>query len=479
MPSSDVYTFGAKFNTKILALLCNKPTILSTYRDIIDPSYFQSHIHQTLCQAIVKISDYTATINSDTLLEVCMELVPDDSDEEREIYEQIISEIDEVNLDDWELVVDRLIDFAKHSALTNAVVEGADLIDKQPEDYGDQLQQLIGDAIQVGDDVLDRGSDPVDCYEEAIARIQNPESIDMVPTGLSHLDDALGGGARKGGLYIVLGPQKGGKSIALMNIAVGSARQTANKNVVYYSLEMQEDILMERFVSRMLKKTTKEIRELGDKAIPEYKKAQNLLGGQILFKQYPTKTASINTIKSHLNSLIATGFKPDVIIIDYSNIVKPRIKHNDKRHEYASIYEDMRALAGEYDVPVWSADQAVRGANNSKVIMSEATSESHEKTTICDFMASICQTQKEKLAGEARLYVTLNRNGAQDVVIDCRMRKDIALITTTNLREPDARDLVELEDAADGDSDKPRRQRKEKDEDPGRNLIGKHKRQKS
>jgi replicative DNA helicase len=134
------------------------------------------------------------------------------------------------------------------------------------------------------------------------------------------------------------------------------------------------------------------------------------LEGNLIIKYYPTRTASITTITSHIEKCISQGKKPDMIVLDYADLIRPS-KAGDKRLELNDIYEDLRGVAGEYDIPIWTASQANRSATEEDVIEGNKVSESYNKVMVCDFIMSLSRKLNDKIGGTGRWHIIKNRFG--------------------------------------------------------------------
>ena len=139
------------------------------------------------------------------------------------------------------------------------------------------------------------------------------------------------------------------------------------------------------------------------------------LTGELIIKYYPTKTASVSSLKAHLDKLILQGKKPDIVIVDYADLLRSTNgKGRDSLHqELENIYEDLRGLAGEYEVPVFTASQANRSSAESDIITGEQVASSFAKIMIGDFVISLSRKVTDKIAGTGRWYVIKNRFGPE------------------------------------------------------------------
>jgi len=201
-----------------------------------------------------------------------------------------------------------------------------------------------------------------------------------------------------------------GKSMVLVHL--GAAALKAGKNVVHYTLELQDKVVALRYdscltgvpISNVVEQ--KDIIWEGVKDIP----------GKLLVKEYPTKMATTTTIRNHLEKLRRKDFKVDLVIIDYGDLLRPVSSQKEKRNELESIYEEMRGIAQSYDCPVWTASQTNRSGINAEVITMESISEAFNKCFVADFIFTVSRTIRDKNTNEGRIYVAKNRNGPDGIV---------------------------------------------------------------
>ncbi len=142
------------------------------------------------------------------------------------------------------------------------------------------------------------------------------------------------------------------------------------------------------------------------------------IDGTLIIKEYPTKSASVATLKNHIEKLRKRGIEPDLILVDYADLLRPARSSSEKRHELEETYEGLRGLAQSYDIPVWTASQTNRGGLNAEVITMEAISEAFNKCFVADFIFSLSRTVQDKQANKGRLFIAKNRNGPDGIVFD-------------------------------------------------------------
>lgn len=446
---SDVYSFSEGFQLKILALVARDKATFISYRDVIKPKYFKKDIHIDLARIIHNYYDTEmdrakikgTEVNPPTL-EVLWEEIRKltnankNKSKLREQYEDCAIDIMNMDLSDAEYIKDSLIEFGKNAAIEHAILESVDEITRGREKGGvdyNKIEGLISSAIRVGEDIGDLG---VDYFETAEERMENYkqgiEGVRKVPTGMSGLDKVLRGGLGDGELGVVIAPPSRGKSFSLINIGAGAILQ--GYNVVHYTLEMPEAQVAKRYDNRLLQKDIGYLKENSNKALQALVNMQKFVKGQLVIKKYRTNEATVNTIRSHLTRLhMEKGFKPDVIIVDYADLVQPRRTYSDKRFELESVYLDLRDLAGEYNCPVWTASQTNRGGLDKKVITIGDLAEAFNKANIADFMVALCQTTDEKADGVMRFHISKYRDGESSITLDGDIDYKTAMIAIYDL----------------------------------------------
>ena len=195
-------------------------------------------------------------------------------------------------------------------------------------------------------------------------------------------------------------------------VHLGAEALKAGKNVVHYSLELQDKVVALRYdscISGIMLSDVKDQKDMVWESIKDVK-------GKLIVKEYPTKSATTNTIKNHLDKLKRKDFKVDMVIIDYGDLIRPINAQREKRNELESIYEEMRAIAQIYGCPVWTASQTNRSGLNAEVITMESISEAFNKCFVADFIFTISRTIKDKNTNEGRIFVAKNRNGPDGLV---------------------------------------------------------------
>jgi replicative DNA helicase len=236
-----------------------------------------------------------------------------------------------------------------------------------------------------------------------------------IPTPWPVINDLADGGFGKGELVVFVAPAGIGKSWGLINVGAHAVRN--GLNVVHYTLELNEGYVGQRYdavltgiAAQNLKYNQEDIAAMVGK-----------LKGDLTIKYYPTKTASCSTIRAHIEKMILMGKKPDLVIVDYADLLRGTVSRKEMRHELESIYEDLRGVAGEYEIPLFTASQANRSALEQDVIEADKISESYSKVMIADFVLSLSRKVTDKIAGTGRFHIIKNRFGPDGITFPSKM----------------------------------------------------------
>jgi hypothetical protein len=138
--------------------------------------------------------------------------------------------------------------------------------------------------------------------------------------------------------------------------------------------------------------------------------------GRLIIKEFPTNTATIYTLRAHIERLNIKGFQPGLIIIDYADIMRSTRRYDSLRHELKLIYEELRAFAMEKRVPIWTASQSNKEGSMTEIVDLNNMSEAYGKAMVADVVLSISRRSFEKSTGHGRLYVAKNRAGRDGLV---------------------------------------------------------------
>jgi len=212
-----------------------------------------------------------------------------------------------------------------------------------------------------------------------------------------------------GELGVIVAPAGIGKSWTLQ--ALGAHAVATGKTVVHYTLELNAQYVGLRYDTIVSGQPTGNLQYHKEEVL----KKINQLKGELIIKYYPTRTASVNTLAAHLQQCEMQGLKPDMVIVDYADIMKSTSNFTEKRHQIGHVYEELRGMAGEFDIPLWTASQANRSSLEEDVIGADKVSEDYSKVMTADFVMSMSRKVEDKIANTGRFHVIKNRFGPDGI----------------------------------------------------------------
>jgi replicative DNA helicase len=342
----------------------------------------------------------------------------------------------------FEWVINTTEQWCKDRAIYLALMESIQIADGNHEKKGrDAIPSILQDALAVsfdnniGHDYFENSDDRYEYYHDVQSKI---------PFDIDRLNQITKGGVISKTLNIIMGTTNAGKSICLCSFAAGYLRQ--NKNVLYISLEMSEEEIAKRIDANLLDLNIDTISSVSKKLYDEkIKNLQNRLNGNLIIKEYPTGGASVNNFRALLNELeLKKKFIPDIIVVDYLSIcASSRFRKGfSNSYEYVgSIAEELRGLAKEYDVPLWSAIQSNRDQQANSDPTLAGISESAKIGHVSDFLVAIISNEELEQLGQYMFKQIKNRYNQKS-----KLTRFVVGIDYNKMRLYDVEDTTLMED---------------------------------
>ena len=305
--------------------------------------------------------------------------------------------------------------WCKDRAVHLAVMEAINIIDGKS---GDKAEGAIPDILSKALGVTFDTNVGHDYIENAQARFDFYNTHeDKMAFDLDMMNTITNGGVPNKTLNIILAGTGVGKSLAMCHLA--SAALSQGKNVLYITLEMAEERIAERIDANLFDVRIDQLKNMtNDRFTSKVEAIASKTTGKLVVKEYPTASAHVGHFRALLTELkMKKDFIPDVIYVDYLNICSSsRIKGlSGSVNTYSlikAIAEELRGLAVETNVPIWSATQVTRtGFNNSDVELTD-TSESFGLPATADLMIALISN--EKLEGMGQLMIKQLKNRYND-----------------------------------------------------------------
>lgn len=388
--------YGPTFQLKVINALLKNKNFLLNMRDMIDPVYFTHPGHKWIIEETLKYFDkFHTTVTLDSLK---IEVKKIDNDILQTAVKEQLKLIYTTQYDDQEYVEEEFSNFCKNQLLKNALLESVDLL---KHGHYDDIRLMIDNALKIGAD-KNLGHE----YVKDIEDRYREESRKVVPTPWSIINDLLQGGLGNGDFGLIFGGPGGGKSWAL--VALGAFAASLGYKVIHYTLELGEAYVGKRYDAFYTNISVSEVHLHKDKVIEALQKIED----NVIIKEYSPKIASLTTIKAHIQKTKDLGFEPDLILIDYVDLLKaPSKKSRDKKEEIDDLYYGTKGLAKELQLPIWSVSQVNRAGAKDEVVEGDKAAGSYDKMMVIDFGMSQSRLRKDKTEGTGRFHIMKNRYG--------------------------------------------------------------------
>jgi hypothetical protein len=299
--------------------------------------------------------------------------------------------------EDLKYVEEEFSNFCKNQQLKKALLTSVDFLNAG--DY-DSIRSMIDNALKAGQD-KNMGHE----YNKDVESRYREDHRKIVPTPWNTFNELLQGGLGNGDFGLIFGSPGGGKSWSL--VALGGYAVKLGYNVLHYTLELGADYVGRRYDAFFTNISVQDI----TKHKPKIEETVAQLNGQLIIKEYPTGKASISTIESHVKKCIDLDFKPDLVIIDYVDLLRSKKNNRERKDEIDDIYISTKGLARELNLPIWSVSQVNRAGAKDDIIEGDKAAGSYDKMMVTDVAISLSRKRQDKVNGTGRFHIMKNRYG--------------------------------------------------------------------
>jgi len=391
--------YGPHFQTKVLSSLLTHKDFLINIHDILSDEYFDNQAHKWVIKEILKYYDKYHTTPSMDVLKVELQKVSSDV-LKISIKEQLKQAYD-ASEEDLKYIQEEFSTFCKNQQLKKALLTSVDFLNAG--DY-DSIRNMIDNALKSGQD-KNIGHE----YNKDIESRFREDHRMAIPTPWERINELLQGGLGNGDFGLIFGNPGGGKSWTL--VALGGYAVRLGYNVIHYTLELGEAYVGRRYDAFFSNTPVDKIFQNRDKVEEVLKE----IPGELIIKEFPTGKATIFTIESHIKKVIDLGIKPDLIIIDYVDLLSTKKRTTDRKGEIDDIYISTKGLARELNIPVWSVSQVNRAGAKDDIVEGDKAAGSYDKMMITDVCISLSRKRQDKVNGTGRFHIMKNRYGMDGI----------------------------------------------------------------
>jgi replicative DNA helicase len=427
--------YGQSFQTKVISALLTDRKVMETLGDLIQTKFFESESNKWI---IGEVKDYFEQYKTQPTLDVFKVQLEklENPPLKKQIVEQLRTIYTQVGNEDLQYVKDEFSSFCINQNLKNVIVQSVDLL--KSGNY-DRIKELVDAAMKVGVET-DLGMEYVIDFDSRFEE----EDRDTVPTNWGPINELMDGGLGPGELGVVVAPSGVGKTWVLC--ALGAAAVKAGKSVVHYTLELSEHYVGQRYDTVFTGVPSADLKDNKDEVFDKIKR----LPGKLLVKYFPPKGISTKKMQIHLEKMIAAGNRPDLIIVDYADLLLSHSNKSDSTYgEQGGVYIELRGLGGELGLPIWTASQTNRSGIDSEIIEADKIADSYAKVMNADFIVSISRKSKDKLNNTARFHVMKNRFGPDGITFPSKMDTNKGIIEVYDAGSSDG--ILAKKQSADGE----------------------------
>lgn len=394
---SSLDKYGTSFQIKVIGALLTQRQFLLNIFESLEGEYFTNTSHQWIVEFIIKYFSEYHTIP--TLETLSIEVKKIDNEVIRIALTETLREAYKAaDAKDLEYVETEFTSFCSNQQMKKALMTSVDLLNVG--DF-DGIRRLINNAMKAGED-KNIGHE----YDKDVETRYREDDRHAIPFPWPVFNDLTQGGVGGGDLVLMFGNPGGGKSWAV--IAMGAFAAALGYNVIHYTLELGEGYVGKRYDAVFS--------GIGvDKLNENRHQVENIINkvkGKIIIKEYPPKRASLETIEAHLQQLENQNeFKPDIIIIDYLDLLKGKGR-KERKDEIDDVYTEAKGLAKSLNIPIISPSQANRTGAGKNIIEGDNAAGSYDKIMIGDIIISVARNKKSKVNGTGMWHFMKNRYGA-------------------------------------------------------------------
>jgi len=395
MTLTSLNQYGPHFQIKAISSLLTHKEFLINIHDIISEEYFDNQAHKWIIKEILRYYDKYHTTPSMDILKVEVKKI-DNEVLSLSVKEQL-REAYQASEEDLEYVQEEFSLFCKNQQLKKALLSSVDLL--KAGDF-DGIKHLVESALKAGND-KNVGHE----YNKDIETRFREDARTTISTPWPKINELLQGGLGNGDFGLIFGNPGGGKSWSL--VALGGFAVRRGYNVIHYTLELGEAYVGRRydaFFSQVPVDKILQNRNKIEEIIPQ-------LPGELIIKEFPTGRATMSTLESHIAKVTDSGVKPDLIIIDYVDLLATRKKTADRKGEIDDIYTSTKGLARQLDIPIWSVSQVNRAGAKDDIVEGDKAAGSYDKIMITDVCISLSRKKADKVNGTGRFHIMKNRYG--------------------------------------------------------------------
>ena len=416
---------GYKFQTELINQLLHPANKKFADRivDILHARYFDNEYFRLIVTTVRDYFERFEKIPNWDTLETILKVEIKDKITQDYVFE-ITKEIRTLEVEDWEYVQEESLNFCRQQELKKANDKISKIIDNGEFGRYEECADIMKEALSVGAE-KDDGTSIAEGWDTVLEEdFRHP-----FPTGISGIDELTDGGLSRGELGVVLAPYGVGKTTILTKIA--NTAYNVGVNVLQIVFEDMPDVIKRKHASCWSGIELNELSDDKERVIEVIKEKTDGRENDLIIRKFPSEGITVNHIKTYVRHLISTGFKPDMIVLDYIDCVESARRYNDEWSGEGNVMRGFESMLAEYSIVGWTAVQGNRSSISSDVVTGDQMGGSIKKAQIGHFIMSIARTLAQKEGNRATIAVLKSRFGKDGVLFeDCTFDNGRVFIDT-------------------------------------------------
>ena len=423
---SNQKNFGYLGNTFQIQLLNNivlYKDFATSIVDVIEPKYFDNQYFKLIMQILKEYyQKYEHTPSYNTLEQLIKSEVA--SPMAQKMTLDMMEQVKEAPGEGETFVQEKALKFCKQQELQKVMSKAQKIIDKGDFESYDHLEEMVRDALQVGE--VDTGT------AEVFANLEEVLEEDFrhpIPMGIPGIDNLLKGGIAKGELGVILAPTGVGKSTFLTKIS--NHAFNLGYNVLQIFFEDNPKIIQRKHFTLWTEIAPDLLSMHKDKVLNKVQEIRENAPNKLVLKKLPSDTLTMNQIKNQIRKMMAEGTKVDMVVLDYIDCVVPDKNLGDEWKSEGSVMRGFEAMCHELNLVGWTATQGNRSSISSDVVTTDQMGGSIKKAQVGHVIISVAKSLQQKEMNLATIAITKSRIGKDGIVFEnCKFDNEMLEIDT-------------------------------------------------
>lgn len=380
--------------------------------DIVHAKYFDNEYFRLIVAQIKDYYEKYEKVPTSDTLETIIKMEVKDKVTQDYVFE-MLKEIREMVVEDWEFIQSKALNFCRQQELKKANEKINKIVDNGEFENYETCAEILRQALSVGSE-KDNGTSITENIESVLEKdFRHP-----IPTGISGIDQLTDGGLSRGELGVILAPYGVGKTTILTKIA--NSAYNEGYNVLQIVFEDMPDVIKRKHLACWSGIDLNELADRKEEVLKKHKDVTSNRTNDLRIRKFSSEGVTMQTIKSFVRHEISTGFKPDMIVLDYIDCVESTKQYGDEWSGEGNVMRSFESMLSEFGVVGWTAVQGNRSSIGADVVTGDQMGGSIKKAQIGHFIMSIARTLPQKESGRATIAVLKSRFGRDGVVFeDC------------------------------------------------------------